>query len=171
MLFRNGTLIIDMINFLAGSEPAWLFAELDEGYEDYDDYRGDGGRKATLEPGCSGYIHYANNVRAFYNGSKDILLRPGFELSGTAGWIHLIEGMAEIGTPQGTTQIMATPMTYSDTAAAVMELIHVMQHGGETISPPREARKALEIILGFLASQARGNTRVDLPLRRRNTHQ
>ena len=32
------------------------------------------------------------------------------------------------------------------------------------VSPPREARKTLEIILGFMASQKRGNARIDFPL-------
>ena len=69
-----------MVCFLAQSDPAWVFAELDEGYEDYWPYQGHGGRNADLEPGCSGYIHFKNGIRAFYNGSKGLTPRTGFEL-------------------------------------------------------------------------------------------
>ena len=49
-------------------------------------------------------------------------------------------------------------------AAYLEELIRVMEQGGETSSPPREARKTMEIIVGFLKSQERGSARVDFPL-------
>ena len=44
MMFRNGTHAIDMICFFAESDPAWLTAELEEGFEDFTEYKGDGGR-------------------------------------------------------------------------------------------------------------------------------
>jgi predicted dehydrogenase len=49
-------------------------------------------------------------------------------------------------------------------AAYLEELIRVMEHGGETTSPPREARKTVEIIVGFLRSQEQGSARGNLPL-------
>jgi hypothetical protein len=52
----------------------------------------------------------------------------------------------------------------SDTAAAIAELVTLVEKGGEGQCPPREARKAIEIILAILASQDRGNVRVDLSL-------
>ena len=39
MLFRNGTHLVDSICYFAGSEPDWVFAELEDGYEDYTEYR------------------------------------------------------------------------------------------------------------------------------------
>ena len=63
-LFRNGTHLIDALCYLADSPPAWVFAELEAGYEDYTEYRGDGGRTPALEPSASGYIHFASGVRA-----------------------------------------------------------------------------------------------------------
>ena len=54
MLFRNGTHLIDGICFFAESEPKWVFAELDEGFEDYFSYRGDGGRSPAGDPGAAG---------------------------------------------------------------------------------------------------------------------
>ncbi len=52
-IFRNGTHLIDAICYLADSEPEWVFAEPEKGYEDYTEYRGDGGRTPELEPSAS----------------------------------------------------------------------------------------------------------------------
>jgi len=164
ILFRNGTHMIDMICYLADAAPAWVFAELDEGYEDYWPYQGDGGRNPDLEPGCSGYVHFENGVRAYYNGSKGLTPRPGFELTGTSGWMFIHEKYAEIDQGNGIRTIIPEGLTHFDGAATIREIISVMENGGETISPPRTARHTLEIILGFLASQKHGNTRIDFPL-------
>ena len=166
MLFRNGTHRVDIVCFLAGSDPEWVWAELDEGYEDYWPYQGDGGRNPDLEPGCSGYIHFKNGVRAFYNGTKNVRPRHGYELTGTKGYIFLSEQTwdAEIHTEGGARPIANAPLVCFDSASAVRELIHAMENGGQTISPPREARKTLEVLLGFMASQKKGNVRVDFPL-------
>jgi len=48
--------------------------------------------------------------------------------------------------------------------AYLSEAIDVLENGGELISPGREARKTVEIMLGILTSHHRGNTRVDFPL-------
>ena len=53
-LFRNGTHLVDAMCFLAGSDPQWVFAELEDGYEDYAEYRGNGGGDPSLEPSASG---------------------------------------------------------------------------------------------------------------------
>ena len=164
ILFRNGTHMIDMVCFLADSDPVWVFAELDEGYEDYWPYQGDGGRNADLEPGCSGYIHFENGIRAYYNGSKGLAPRTGFELTGTDGWIFIDEQGADVGVAGSVKRIYTRPVTHSHAAAAIREIIQAIEQGGQTISPPREARKTLEVILGFLASQKHGNTRIDFPL-------
>ncbi len=164
ILFRNGTHMIDMICFLAGAEPEWVFAELDDGYEDYWPYQGDGGRNADLEPGCSGFIHFRNGVRALYNGSKNMESRQGYQLDGTDGWMFIHRYHYELNTGDGIQTIVPDSPTEFNSAAAVRDLVHVMENGGKTISPPRAARNTLEIILGFLASQKNGNVRIDFPL-------
>ena len=70
MLFRNGTHMVDMIVFFADSEPSWIFAELEEGFDYFTEYKSDGGHDPSSDPGASAYIHFANGVRAFYNGVK-----------------------------------------------------------------------------------------------------
>ena len=47
MLFRNGTHLVDAICYFADSEPEWVSAELEDGYEDYNEYKGDGGTRAS----------------------------------------------------------------------------------------------------------------------------
>ena len=48
---------------------------------------------------------------------------------------------------------------------ALEELIAVLERGGKTRSTPREARQTVEVLLGMLASQQRGNSfRFALPL-------
>ena len=51
MLFRNGTHTLDAICYYAGEQPQWVVAELEEGYEDYAEYRGDGGHVPATEAG------------------------------------------------------------------------------------------------------------------------
>lgn len=163
-LFRNGTHMADTMCMFANSDPTWVFAELEEGYEDYWPYQGDGGRNPDLEPGASGFIHFENGVRAFYNNCKRMYGRRDWELFGTEGCITVNDKHAEIETKDGTKKIDCPDNVFPDTPAAIRELIHVMENGGETCSPPRQARKALEILLGFMASQKNGNVRIDFPL-------
>ena len=53
-------------------------------------------------------------------------------------------------------QIQGLPATYS-------ELIEVIENGGPGVSTAVEARKTLQIMLGFLRSQQEGNRLVDVP--------
>ena len=56
MLFRNGTHLIDAICYYAESDPEWVIAELEAGYEDYWNTEGwrtrtqDGARRERLHP-------------------------------------------------------------------------------------------------------------------------
>ena len=47
-------------------------------------------------------------------------------------------------------------------SGAVAELIRVLERGGTLVSPGREARKTLQIMLGILDSHHAGNVRVDV---------
>ncbi len=165
MLFRNGTHMIDTICMFARSDPEWVFAELQEGYEDYWPYKGDGGRTPDLEPGVCGYIHFKNGVRAFYNNNKTMtgVVRE-WELFGTEGRISVNDKHAELETAAGKKKIDCPHHMLVDSPSAIRELIDVIENGGETCSPPRQARRVLEVLLGFMASQKKGNVRIDFPL-------
>ncbi len=70
MLFRNGTHLLDMICFYAEANPWWLVSELEEGFEHFTEYKGDGGKDPAVDPYASAYIRFDNGVRSFYNAYK-----------------------------------------------------------------------------------------------------
>lgn len=170
MLFRNGTHFIDLFNFFAGTVPQWVAAELEEGFDDYREYRGDGGRAPALEPFASAYIRFAGGIRAFFNSYKTAYPGSGFTLTCEEGSVQISDLGAQVTKGNShrelwTRELVPGTFLHTRQLGAVDELIHVLEKGGELISPGPEARKALELTLAMLASHCRGNTRVDLPLR------
>jgi len=169
MLFRNGTHMVDMICFLAGADAAWVSAELEEGFDGYATYQGDGGHAPSSEPSASAYIRFANGVRAQLNLVKTRVTTLGFELACDDGLIRVSDqGLSVVkndshGEPWSS-PILAQAYAAEFQLAAVAELIHVLEHGGELVSPARDARQALEIMLAILRSHQLGNARIDLPL-------
>ena len=164
MLFRNGTHLIDGILFFAESDPDWVFAELDEGFEEYYYYKGSGGRLPEEDPGGSGYIRFANGVRAFVNGSKGQTVARYLEVIGESGQIDIHGDSVTLWTgPDKGERLAADSHSVEGIAGAIDELIRVGENGGELVSSGHEARKVVEIILGFLRSQELGNVRVDFP--------
>ncbi len=170
MVFRNGTHLIDLICFFAESDPAWVFAELDDEFHGYGPaYAGDGGRDPATDPGVSSYIHFQNGVRAFYNGSKGTPSGIWVDLFGETGHISVSDTGGTLwsavqggGLPGQT--IRVPEYRSAKILAGIEELIHLLEHGGEPSSSARDGRRVLEIILAMLVSQHRGNVRVDLPL-------
>ena len=173
MLFRSGTHMIDAVCFLVDSEPTQVFGVLEEGFEDWDRYRGDGGRLPENDPSASGMIVFRNGVRVLYDGNKNtILASDSILLRGPKGEIRFnldARGTAFVSTYDEDTrvpvsrplhpahyQIQGLPATYA-------ELIDVIEHGGAAVSTAVEARKTLQIMLGFLKSQQEGNRLVDVP--------
>ena len=164
MLFRNGTHLIDGVCFFAESEPEWVFAELDEGFEDYFSYRGDGGRSPAGDPGGSGYVHFKNGVRALVNASKGQASGFCLEIIGEEGRLD-VENTVTLSTGVGRSELLdLPPHMITGIPAYIEELIGVIENSGELLSPASEGKKVVEIIVGFLKSQERGNVRVDLPL-------
>ncbi len=167
-LFRNGTHLVDAMCFLAGSDPQWVFAELEEGYEDYTEYRGNGGGDPSLEPSASGYIHFANGVRGFYTGTSKQTAgsKWRFEVMGSKGRI-LIDKDARLLVGDEEHIIEEPKAEWAGISGGVRELVETLHSGGtQTSAPLASAMNVVEVLFGFLASQQRGNARVDLPLER-----
>ncbi|MEZ4861603.1 MAG: Gfo/Idh/MocA family oxidoreductase [Caldilineaceae bacterium] len=167
MLFRNGTHLIDMICFFADADPQWVFAELEEGFEHFTEYKSDGGHDPATDPAASAYIHFANGVRAFYNGLKVTMPGSQFDLLCDKGRLEvsdrgldLIQGQAH--TAWARANIPSGDYMQSYQLGAVAELIQVLEEGGALISPAREARKTLAIMLAILKSHELGNVRVEV---------
>jgi len=169
MLFRNGTHSIDLINFFAGTQPQWVSAELEEGFEHFSEYQGDGGRDPATDPYASAYIRFAGGIRAFYNSYKTEF--PGSQVTLTCEQGRIVVSDREAVLIRGSshyewssTPIQCESYTCEGQMAAIVELVNVLENGGELISTAQEGRKTLEIILGILQSHQAGNTRVDFPL-------
>tara|TARA_B100000809_G_C14699936_1_gene373758 strand:- start:9 stop:545 length:537 start_codon:yes stop_codon:yes gene_type:complete len=177
MLFRNGTHAIDLISFFADAGPKWVLAVHERGFEDYGAvYKGEGGKDPALDPGSTLIIEYANGVRAILNSAKMTPPITEIDLMGPSGRFRLDD-------KSGTRWLSDTvegPLTLDPTfdhpgfpdflgdslMPAVKEMAQMVWNDAESSSPPRRARDTLEIMLGALLSQDRGNVRVDLPLPR-----
>ena len=170
MLFRNGTHLIDLLCFFAETEPQWVSAELEEGFEDFVTYRGDGGRNPDTDPSAAAYIRFAGGVRAFFNayktsfpGSQVTVTCDGGRLEISDRGTRVIRGDSH--TSWAAAELPPPRFLYERQLAAVDELLNVIENGGELVSSGDEARKTLEIILAMLRSHHEGNSRIDLPLR------
>jgi predicted dehydrogenase len=165
MIFRNGSHWIDLINFFIDSAPQWVIGRLDAGHEQYGAiYRGDGGRDAAAEPGAIATIQYENGITAFYCGTKATTRFSELQLICEHGRIRMQRDLVEIETADGLRRLGWPQYERSDGVAAIHELIEQIEKGKPVLSPPREARKAVEIILAILRSQHEGNSRIDLPI-------
>ncbi len=172
MMFRNGTHIVDIINFLAGGTPIWVSAELEPGFEHFrTGYRGDGGHDPASEPGANAMIGYDNGVRGTYIGMKGSMADAGAIVYGSKGSIT-VNWSGEFVTVEESGRQMTRPLQlsslggmrheyqYSGIAGAVGDLIHAMETGADTISPPEEARKAVAVLLGMIESHFQDGRRV-----------
>ena len=174
MLFRNGTHTIDGICFFAESEPTRVSGRLEDGFDDWDRYRGDGGRLPENDPFANGYVEFANGVRAHYVSDKRALSDSGYVLYGDRGRITL--------TPWGGHQDRTSELLTTDQAgetvrrtlvpaqylvrnlmAAYDELVGLIENGGDGTSSGREARKTVRIMVGFLDSHRQGSRLIEAP--------
>lgn len=189
MLFRNATHLVDMVNFFADSDPAWVMADLDESHAAYGPrYAGDGGHDPATDPGASAYVRYANGVRAFICANKDGVAR--FELrvecehgriaiddgSGAAEVTQLAKAAPGGGDAQGAPRTMrwllpAAPVAWGGLEAGLREVIaHVDAKAAGTAPPAplvstgEDARRTLSVLLGILQSQQAGNAKVAYPI-------
>jgi predicted dehydrogenase len=169
MLFRNGTHIVDLICYYAGAAPTQVSAHLEDGYDDFTEYRGDGGHDPASEPGASAYIQFENGVRAFYNGTKGTPGHNEWDIAGSKGRIRISPVVAELWTLDDATGEMvlrpfpANMVMPGGIQRAYLELIEVLEgQTSITRSTPLMARDTLAVMLGMLASHQVNGALVDL---------
>ena len=144
--------------------PSGYSPSLTPPFADYFAYRGDGGKDPALDPSGSGYIHFRNGVRAFINASKGQTPGMYIQVIGETGEIDLVGDHVELRKDGAIHRPPMPSHRRTDVVALIDELTRVIEHGGELIGSGQEARKVVEIIVGFLKSQEQGNARVNLPL-------
>jgi len=167
MMFRNGTHAIDMICFFANANPMWVVSDLEPGFEHFTEYQGDGGHDPATDPFASAYVYFDNGVRAFYNCRKTTFGGTKYSLTCDGGRIEISDQKFEVITQRESrwwshAEVPIDHYMATKQSGAVAELVHVLENDGELVSPGREARKTLQIMLGVLDSHHTGNIRVDL---------
>jgi len=173
MMYRNGTHMIDCMCMYAESDPAWLIGEMEEGYEDRTEYRGDGGHDPKTDPGASAYIHFANGVRGYMEICQRTLLNLEVVLFCTKGRIRINDFETVVYIESDTERnVTSRPLNgmfdySSGMVRAVEELVDLVENGGESISSGREAQRSLEIMIATGRSQAQGVEKIMWPLARK----
>ena len=175
MLFRNGSHLIDLLCWYAGSDPEWVVAELESGFEGYDSYQGDGGRDPKGDPAAVAMVHFGDDIRATYLSAKSDSFSSSVTVTCDEGRLILSDShgrLVRAGELRGYKVETIEPPEYLAVRqhAAVAELVDALEAGDQrqaavplSCDGP-EARKTVEIMLGMLRSHALGNTRVNLPL-------
>lgn len=178
MLFRNHTHTIDFLNYFAESDPTWVWAELEPGFESYGTtYTGDGGRDPATEPAVNAYVAYANGVRAFLTGLKTNAQELVVHLIGRDGRLVIdSEGLRLVANERQTSRapvpgaegpkvhFIEPKWSTAGMQAAILDLIAALETGRPVQSPVEEAWKTVAITDAILRSQAGGNVRVDVSL-------
>ena len=165
MVFRNGTHLIDGVIHFSDSDPEWVFAELEDGFDAYAAYSGDGGRDPSTDPACSGFIHFKNGIRAYINFTKEMMFGYYLQVIGETGLLDIYEEDVILRSELNSNELLLLPpYRIYGIAACIEDLIRAMETGTKPDSTPRQAKKVVEVIVGFLQSHTRGNVRVDLPL-------
>ncbi len=175
MMFRNGTHALHAVVFFADSEPTHTIGLLEEGFDDWDEYRGDGGKKPEGETAVSGIIKIANGAWAYFDCPKTATGTSSVTIAGTTGkitiglndgWATLYSEDDEGDTISRIIKPMGIVSNYQSMGyvAAYEELIALAETGkGESVGNGRQGRHVVQIMTGFLKSHQAGSALVEVP--------
>ena len=160
MLFRNGSHLIDLMCFYAESDPVQVSARLEEGFEDWDRYKGDGGTLPENDPSGNGLVIFNNGIRGIYQSDKCSFLRHKLLIIGSGGEINVdlagptaeVVTRAKSSNQVSRTEVQTNQYHSQGFQACYEELINLVENGGAGVSSGREARKTVQIMTGFLQS-------------------
>ena len=168
MMFRNGTHVLDLMCYYAGATPTHVFAKLEEGFEEFRAYRGDGGHDPSSEPGASAFILFDNGIRGFYNGTKGTPSNAEWDIAGTRGRIRISATTLELWTQDTDTGDMvlrpfpAQMVMTGGIQGAYQEVFDALRGSASVRSTPQEARATVALLEGMLASQQQGSRLIEL---------
>ncbi len=169
MLFRNLSHFLDLALHIAGTEPDWVFAELEPGHEDYGlEYSGDGGTDPSLDPGAWALIGFAGGVRAYVSGWKASTADVSIQIQCQDGRIAIDSLGARVvenprtsdGTPASLSGPVSRPLkprhTVSGMQAGLLDLLDARATGGQPSSSAASARTTIAVIDAILRSNHTG---------------
>jgi predicted dehydrogenase len=171
MLFRNGTHIVDLMVYYAASKPTHVWAKLEDGFDGFTEYRGDGGHDPSSEPGASAFILFENGVRAFFNGTKGTFTNAEWDIAGTKGRIRISGLVTELWTLDDASGELvqrffpASMIMTGGIQGAWEELVGVLRAGGTNAdlrSNAYEARKTIQLLTGILKSHDEGSCLIEI---------
>ena len=168
-LSHNGSHLIDTVRYLAGSEVAWVFGEMesDEAAAGENDLMG------------NGYLAFANGVRCFLRGMPTGPAFWEFDVIGSEGRVRLVNNNAgveyTIMAPEphsGRRVPLQAPFPWPTViegtgVTVVRDLMHAMESGDAPRCSGEDGRAALEIAVALRESHRRGGVKVMLPLQDR----
>lgn len=176
MMFRNGTHILHGVTFFADADPTHASGVLEEGFDHWTEYKGDGGKLPANDPAVSGMIFFENGVRAMYQCNKQtygsstlVLSGPEGEISFAlnAGYGILTKEDADGAEVVQVIKPIGLVSSYQSMGyvAAYEELIALAEAGGKgrSVGSGQEARRVVQIMTGMLKSHQAGNSLVEVP--------
>ena len=153
-----GTHMFDAIALLLGNDAKAVSGTLDPVV--HPDCRG----PQYHDPGGWGMVLFQNDVKVFVDATQTAQAPFELRIIGSLGQIILgDEARIEPWAGEGRT-ITTPPDGPSSVALAVDDLVHCLTYGGQLLSTGEDARRALEIIIGFHVSDRLRGQWVSLPL-------
>jgi predicted dehydrogenase len=155
----GGTHLYDLLRFLIGAEPEWVFGELHAATGPYD-------------PGARGMIGFPNDVRVYVDGASDDPTPFHLDITGTEGRVIVGNGaypeLFQIDRGGGRRALTRRGFPgmhdgRSGMLRAVDDLVAAIETGSKPASDAIDARADLEIAVAFHLS-ARSDARVRLPV-------
>jgi len=170
MLFRNGTHVVDLMVYYANATPTQVWAKLEDGFDGFTEYRGDGGHDPSSEPGASAFVQFDNGVRAYFNGTKGTYTNAEWDIAGTKGRIRISSLVSDLWTLDEKGELVqrffpASMLMPGGIQGAWEELVRVLRKGGTNAdlrSNAYEARKTIQLLTGILKSHDEGSCLINL---------
>jgi predicted dehydrogenase len=165
-LSHNGSHLIDTVRYLAGSNVAWVFGEMesDEAAAGENDLMG------------NGYLAFANGVRAFLRGMPTGPAFWEFDVIGSEGRVRLVNNNAGVeytimaaDNRSGRNVPVQAPFPWPNViegtgSTIVRDLVDAIERGSTPRCSGEDGRAALEIAIALRESHRRGGIKVILPL-------
>ena len=154
-----GTHWFDALRLLLAAEPIAVSGRLDP--EAIPDCRG----PAFHDPGGWGVVDFSNGVKAFIHARAAGSLPLRLRIMGSRGELTIAGADAHIALWNGEKRAISVSEDRPDSMVlAVRDLVEALEKGRPALSTGADGRQALEIIMGFHASDRLNGQWIDLPL-------